>query len=348
MATQYCCLDPSRRAQVRDTRLDGKPVLNGIDVLEVLDHEEPDLSLRQRTLVVHFFQPIPSGFDRSRVRIEGGVRIKPVRVLWACRADLLPADALTDEVKAYVTGLGGLDRLLVVRSDVRGDFSIYRLILERRTGDVPPFDPQLSAVDFSFKVECPSEFDCRTTQGCETQPEEAPAIDYLARDYASFRRLMLDRLAVVMPDWQERNAADVGIAIVEALAYTADHLSYYQDAVASEAYLGTARRRTSVRRHARMLDYPMHDGCNARAGLCFDVEPGSNADGAVLHGPDPDPHGGGPGTRLLTRWSAPPRGPGVGRSGAQPGDGTGCGGLRDPSRRHTPRRAQRDLLPHLG
>ena len=72
-----------------------------------------------------------------------------------------------------------------------------------------------------------------------------------------------------MPAWQERSPADIGIALVELLAYAGDQLSYYQDAVATEAYLGTARRRVSVRRHARLLDYPMHDGCNARAWVFF-------------------------------------------------------------------------------
>ena len=58
---------------------------------------------------------------------------------------------------------------------------------------------------------------------------------------------------------------DIGITLVELLAYVGDHLSYYQDAVATEAYLGTARQRISVRRHARLVDYAMHEGCNARA-----------------------------------------------------------------------------------
>ena len=35
--------------------------------------------------------------------------------------------------------------------------------------------------------------------------------------------------------------------------------------MATEAYLATARRRISVRRHARLVDYRMHEGCNARA-----------------------------------------------------------------------------------
>jgi hypothetical protein len=98
-----------------------------------------------------------------------------------------------------------------------------------------------------------------------------PAINYLAKDYASFRRLMLDRLAVLLPNWSERNPADLGIALVEVLAYGADYLSYYQDAIATEAYLGTARRRVSVRRHARLVDYTLHDGANARIWIALEV-----------------------------------------------------------------------------
>jgi hypothetical protein len=62
------------------------------------------------------------------------------------------------------------------------------------------------------------------------------------------------------------------VALVELLAYVGDHLSYYQDAVATEAYLGTARRRVSIRRHARLLDYYIHDGCNARAWVFIQVD----------------------------------------------------------------------------
>src|SRR5579875_3863179 len=97
--------------------------------------------------------------------------------------------------------------------------------------------------------------------------EKTPVIDYLSKDYASFRRMMLDHLAQRVPTWQEPSEADLGNVLVEVLAYAADYLSYYQDAVATEAYLGTARRRESLRRHARLLDYPAHDGCTARVWL---------------------------------------------------------------------------------
>ena len=102
---------------------------------------------------------------------------------------------------------------------------------------------------------------------CPPEPAEAPAIDYLAKDYDSFRALMLDRLSLLAPDWTERTPADMGVALVELLAYVADELSYRQDAVATEAYLATARRRTSLRRHARLVDYVVHEGANARAWM---------------------------------------------------------------------------------
>jgi hypothetical protein len=91
-----------------------------------------------------------------------------------------------------------------------------------------------------------------------------PHIDYLARDFAGFRQLLLDHLSVLTPGWEERSAADQGNALIDLLAYAADYMSYYQDAAATEMYLGTARLRRSARRHAQLLDYHLHDGCNAR------------------------------------------------------------------------------------
>ena len=158
------------------------------------------------------------------------------------------------------------------RSSARGDFSSYtlRLVTNENDNTPPPnFDPILSSVDFSFKVACPTDFDCKTEKVCARDAVTEPEINYLAKDYASFRQLILDRMALLTPEWRERSAADLGIALVELLAYVGDYLSYQQDAVATEAYLGTARRRTSVRRHARLVDYHMHDGRNARVWVQF-------------------------------------------------------------------------------
>ena len=115
-----------------------------------------------------------------------------------------------------------------------------------------------------------------------------PEIDYLAKDYASFRQVLIDHLSLWVPDWTEGHPADLGHALVDVLAYAADYLSYYQDAVATEAYLGTARLRRSVRRHVRLLDYDWHEGCNARVWVQIQVQ---------AQGPVVLPKG----TQLLTR-----------------------------------------------
>ena len=248
----YFCCDELRRQLVRE-----HPTLNGIDFLEVLDDPASSPGERQRELHVHFLKEDGlAELGASNILIEGGERIRDVTV-----------------VSAQVDA--GDKCLLVVEVDQPGDFSTYTLrLVQDRDEPQPPegFDLLLAAVDFSFKVGCPSDFDCRAERICPPEPLPAAEIDYLARDYASFRQLMLDRLAVLMPEWQERHAADLGVALVELLAYDADHLSYQQDAVATEAYLGTARRRASVRRHARLVNYFMHDGCNARAWVQVQVE----------------------------------------------------------------------------
>jgi hypothetical protein len=296
MNTQLYCPDEARKSQVRAMVAAGDPTApNGIDYLEVLDSDAPAGTPPQQTLLVHCFLPV-TGRGVGNVRLDGGVRVRATKVLWAMPASAVPAGSLKDYLDAT---LPQPNRVLAVRTDRRGDFSTYRLRLIQsplQPGEPPAgFDRLLSAVDFSFKVECPSDFDCKTTLVCPPPELPAPPIDYLAKDYASLRRLMVDRLAAIMPDWKERSPADGFVALVEVLAYAADQLSYFQDAVATEAYLGTARRRVSVRRHARLVDYRLHDGANARAWVCLAVTPGSAADGAALSA----------GTRLLSGRTGP-------------------------------------------
>ncbi|QSQ27583.1 putative baseplate assembly protein [Pyxidicoccus parkwayensis] len=299
MGERYVCKSERRRQLVA-----ASTDFNGIDYLEVLDAEATGLGVeRQKTLWVHFFKELPDTLNADNVLIEGGVRLKDVGVVWAYRLDRIPVG---EDGGAWVGEQARPDakEWLVVRTDSVGDFSTYTLVLRRSVAEtVPPdgFDVLLSRVDFTFKVECPSEFDCAPAKAGPPPPGADPQIDYLTRDFSSFRRLMLDRLSQVSPQWQERNAADLGVALVEVMAYAADYLSYYQDAAATEAYLGTARKRTSVRRHAKLLDYPMHDGCNSRAWVC--VEAMEGADGFELKGPTETT----PGTLFLTTTNPGPR-----------------------------------------
>jgi len=242
MKLQYSCGTKVRRQRVTGS------VLNGIDFIEVV----PD----QVHLEVHFLNTIVGSPSPDNFAVEGGVRIKGIRII-----DVKPS--LADQ------------RLLEITASAAGDFSTYTLRIQKSATDPSPpdgYDQVLSAVAFSFRAACPSDFDCEVDKTCPETAEPAPVIDYLSKDYASFRRLMLDRLAVTLPEWSERNPADVLITLVELLAYVGDDLSYRQDAVAAEAYLGTCRRRISGRRHSRLLDYRMHEGCNARAWVAFETD----------------------------------------------------------------------------
>jgi uncharacterized phage protein gp47/JayE len=263
--TTFVCANQRRLLAVK---LAG--VENGIEYLEVRDHDEPNPDLRQRTLFVRLLLPVPTTLSTANVVIDGGERIEKVMVEWAKAATALTAAEAAD----LLTGIDEIDRVLVVRTLEPGDFSRYRFALVAAGADQPPagFDPLLGEVAFSFTVECPSEFDCRLPCTCPPGVHHPPQIDaapidYLAKDYDGFRRLMLERMSLLAPDWTERSSADVGVAVVELLAYVADELSYRQDAVATEAYLDTARSRISLRRHARLVDYRVHDGSAARAWL---------------------------------------------------------------------------------
>lgn len=236
----------------RRQALFNNPRWNGIDFLEV----GPD----QLSLCVHFFGQVPQGLDARAVRIEGGRRIRDIGVLAvACAHD-------DDDER---------DDCLHITLDKYGDFSTYRLCLVDPADPAQPLpglDPRYACLAFSFKTDCPNPFDCAPAPCAPPAAAPGPDIDYLAKDYDGFRRLLLERLTLSMPEWRERHVPDVGIMLVELLAYTADMLSYYQDAVATEAYLETARRRISVRRHVRLLDYQLHEGCNARAWVALGTD----------------------------------------------------------------------------
>ncbi len=177
MAVPYDCKNEKRREAVRTARgEDGAPVLNGIDYLEVA----PD----QQTLIVHFLHNLPGETEAvpggsapaltpANFRIEGGVRIQAL----------------------YVESTSAADNTLTLTVNAAGDFSPYTLRLVSSADHVAPpagFDPRLSHVTFSFKINCPSDFDCQPSVPQASERHTQPEIDYLSRDYASFRRLMLD------------------------------------------------------------------------------------------------------------------------------------------------------------
>lgn len=245
------CRTDRRRGDVRAARL------NGVDAVEVSDDG--------RTLTVTFLGKAPHHLHPRNIRIDGGRRITGIRAV---------------DVQVETEEDPELDDRMHITVDKAGDTSLYRLSVVEpdaygRPGTKPyrGFDPRYSSAEFSFGQACPTPYDCRDEQRpCAPQRLPSPVIDYTARDYDSLRSLVLDRMSLTAPDWAERHIPDLGVTLVELLAYTADQLSYHQDAVATEAYLDTARRRVSVRRHVRLIDYAMHDGCNARTFIALETD----------------------------------------------------------------------------
>ena len=218
---------------------------NGIDFVEVANPA-------QTVLRVHFLNLVQL-VQRPQPTITGGETIPTVVV-----APVTAADWSVDDGH----------RVLTLRVAAPGDFSQYILTITD-----PAVDRYFQQVSFSFKAGCPSEVDCETpTPPCPPLDGELPPIDYLAKDFLSFRQALLDFSTLKYPDWRERSEADFGLMFLEALAGMADDLSYVQDRIAAEATLDTATQRRSVVRHARLVDYEPGPTLSALVLLQFDVD----------------------------------------------------------------------------
>jgi hypothetical protein len=281
----YHCCNENRKGAVLQN-----PSLNGIDFLEVLDQAAIALdSPRQRTLLIHCLKAVPSSLTPDNIMIQGGESVTNIIIDWVAPASAPPLSQTNAKEQAYFTALTDAANVLLVRTDRTGDFSTYTLRLVKQAAQaladpfevtevLPGFDPQLAEVSFSFKVECGPDFDCAPQPpDCAPAAAVVPAINYLAKDYGSFRTTILDRLHQLLPGWGGTTEADLGVVLAELIAYVGDSLSYQQDAIATEAYLETARKRVSLRRHALLVDYHVRDGCNARAWIQLQVagNPGS-------------------------------------------------------------------------
>jgi hypothetical protein len=231
---------------------------NGIDFVEIADGT-------QTVLRVHFLNAVdlrtqPMGGSPT---ITGGETITTVKV-----APIQPSDWGWDDGHAVLT----------LRVAAPGDFSIYTLTILS-----PVLDQFFNHIRFSFKAGCPSDLDCETPPPpCPPLAGNAPPIDYMAKDFLSFRQSLLDFSALRYPSWQERSEADFGVMFLEALSAIADELSYTQDRVAIESSLLTATQRRSVIRHARLVDYEPRPARSAKTVLQFDVDP--SAGPTIKHG----------------------------------------------------------------
>ena len=191
---------------------------------------------------------------RQVFRVRGGTRIV--------------AGNATGQV--HVTAVTGVDATrLSLRVEPVGDYSTYTLEL---VWDGNRIDPFFSRLGFKFRPGCFTN-DCAPRETFRA-PQPNPPIDYLAKDYDSFRHTLMAAMAERVPGWTSTSEADHDQVLIDLFAAAADEISDFQDRVMAEAYLATARKRVSVVRHARLVDYHVHEGNQASTWLAVDVVAG--------------------------------------------------------------------------
>lgn len=93
-------------------------------------------------------------------------------------------------------------------------------------------------------------------------------VDYMARDYDTLLRSMRERIPDLLPEWTGyESEADFGNVLLQLFAHMGDILSYYQDRVVNESFLGTATTRRSVIQHLNLIGYRLATAAPAAASL---------------------------------------------------------------------------------
>src|ERR1035441_10289414 len=190
----------------------------------------------QVTLSVFFHPCLP---PQTADVILGEILPSQIRIYSPSGGDSLPIVP----VKSAAWAMLEERHVLQVTTTQPGDFSLYRLHIDDTTGKL---DPYFNDVEFTFKANCPRDLDCATPP--HECPPETPVdypINYLARDFWSFRQALIDFASARYPEWQDRLIPDPRMMLLEAMSALGDEMAYYQDRIAREAYLESADRKST-------------------------------------------------------------------------------------------------------
>ena len=105
-----------------------------------------------------------------------------------------------------------------------------------------------------------------------TNPPGLPAIAYRSGTQASVLRRMMDTLTSRQRALPAAAGDDPGLALLDAWATVADVVTFYQERIANEGYLGTATERRSVLELARSIGYELRPGVSAATLLDLRTE----------------------------------------------------------------------------
>lgn len=191
----------------------------------------------------------------------------------AGRVRRAPAGVAVTEVHADP---GGKPRSLRLKLAPVGDYLTYVLSLSPAGVPAPgnalalAMDPLFNALPFKFRPGC-FNISCAPPAPGGPRIDTSQAIDYLARDYDSFRHVLMAAMSARVPGWQPTSEADLDQVLIDLIAARGDELADAHDRVLSERGIGTARKRVSLARHARLVDYHIHQGQQATTAVAVQV-----------------------------------------------------------------------------
>ena len=117
-------------------------------------------------------------------------------------------------------------------------------------------------------------------------PPDLPAIDYRVGDYLLFRDKLLRPAPgeTQLTGWQPGAQGDLAVQMIEWWAYLADILSFYNERIANEAYLGTAILPESANHLAQLLGYRPRPALGSKVTLAGLLASGARAPVALPKG----------------------------------------------------------------
>jgi hypothetical protein len=102
------------------------------------------------------------------------------------------------------------------------------------------------------------------------------AVSYRIGTYGDFRESLHAALSSIdfrkLGELRTRDEDDFTIGLIDAFACAADVLTFYQERIANESYLGTARERVSLAEMGRLIGYRLRPGVAAETLLAFTFE----------------------------------------------------------------------------
>lgn len=130
---------------------------------------------------------------------------------------------------------------------------------------------------------------------CEGLSKETPlqvynrpglsAISYRIGDHEEFKKSLLNSLSTsghkVLTELTTRDNDDFTIALLDAWATVSDVLTFYQERIANESYLSTAREQLSILELARLIGYELRPGVAASTFLAFNLDENSLIAGQI-------------------------------------------------------------------